>query len=51
MKIDLDKVVVCKECGILFIPKEKHYHTCPHCFVDDGPDEGDGPDWDQGCRG
>lgn len=32
MKIDLDKVLSCKGCGVLFIPKEKHFHTCPHCY-------------------
>lgn len=32
MKIDIDKVVVCKVCGVLFVPKEKHFHTCPHCY-------------------
>ena len=34
-EINLSDVKVCQECGVLFIPKENHYHTCPHCYKDE----------------
>jgi len=42
MKINLNEIRICSECGILFKPKEPWYHTCPHCYEPpDRPSIGD----------
>ena len=33
--VDMTKVRECKECGVLFVPKEPWYHTCQNCYVNE----------------